>query len=60
MTTDQNPAGTNDSAETPRCNFPGPDSWTLLSQGNFFCSRPRGHEGLHHEPGAPFEWDERD
>ncbi|MFC8278208.1 hypothetical protein ACFUJR_37945 [Streptomyces sp. NPDC057271] len=54
MTTDQNPAS--DAEPAPRCSMPGPDTWDLLLQGNFFCSLPRGHAGLHHEPGAPREW----
>ncbi|MEU9032007.1 hypothetical protein AB0D46_31760 [Streptomyces sp. NPDC048383] len=39
-----------------RCGVSGPDSWDTDPQGNFFCSLPRGHEGLHHEGGAPRRW----
>lgn len=45
-----------DAELTPRCGMVGPDSWDLFLQGNFFCSLPRGHDGLHYEEGAPRKW----
>lgn len=62
MTVDQNPAeppaadSAPDAEPAPRCNMVGPDSWDLFLQGNFFCSLPRGHDGLHYEEGAPRKW----
>lgn len=62
MTDDQIPASdtqtTPDTAAKPeaRCMEPGPDSWTIDPQGNFFCDLPRGHDGLHFETGAPRKW----
>ncbi|MEU6945860.1 hypothetical protein ABZ957_11615 [Streptomyces sp. NPDC046316] len=58
MTDDQNPVSAAAAAAepTPRCKEPGPDSWDLFLQGNFFCELPRGHDGLHFETGAPRKW----